>query len=393
MTQLKQLQNANERHKKKGLIVRNMFHAKKAFALIFILHLPTLYAAEFFSLQESGLAENSSVFLNNSDLFSDDSLSFDFPKEIPYQPDSIVFSHVEGLNDVTGFDQEESEEDRHSVLNISKVEQDNLDALLHHTNSYDISSVEPTGEIPCSSYDTPAVDFKESSFSSTLDTMPAPFTLPASDTSSCETDTLACNQSHIKFLSPSQTSSIKSYIQTIYANFISGEKKTFKCMQTGCNFETESETAFTEHIPTHPEKKFKCTHQGCNYSEKLYVNVERHMRTHEINTSPCPHTDCTFRSSMKSAILAHIQRSHPEDEIREDIFKCTHPDCGRTAKLRCIITDHMNTHGKGATRCNQPDCRFTSTSKRTLLKHKSIHHPDAYAVYKESSKRQRTNRS
>ena len=177
---------------------------------------------------------------------------------------------------------------------------------------------------------------------------------------------------------------------------------THKCNQPNCLFRSTVFTAFMAHmLELHPnalpadEKLFKCDHQGCSHKVKSKYDLDSHMRTHRPGAAhTCNQRDCLFRSTMETALVAHLNEFHRNAMPADGKYlACEQPDCGFRAGKKYLFNKHLKEHGTFAFPCTQRDCRFKTSSRRSFMQHLKLLHPDVTIIDNKPSKRQRTNRS
>ncbi|KAJ8976525.1 hypothetical protein NQ317_007043 [Molorchus minor] len=211
-------------------------------------------------------------------------------------------------------------------------------------------------------------------------------------------DSEDCNYEIVQVIDENQT------YQVIYRYDPSSEeeipvKKSFICLQNGCEKMFYTEDDLNVHMRCHLEvKRYACTVEGCdkdfttNYSLKAHIrthtgekpygcvlcskcfktsgDLQRHLRTH---TGEKPFT-CPIEGCDKSFTTSNIRKVHIRSHTGERPFTCNYPNCGKAFSSSTNYKNHVRIHsGEKPYVCNVEDCGKRFTEYSSLYKHNLVH--------------------
>lgn len=189
-------------------------------------------------------------------------------------------------------------------------------------------------------------------------------------------------------------------------------KKTFICLQEGCNFacttrrslnshlakihgdtsnlmhcphcdfSTAYEDSLRPHIARHSNiNHFTCSHNGCGFSTAQRRTLKSHMaKIHGdvSNLRKCSH--CQFTTVFSSYLKKHENRHLPPDERH---LKCTFVDCGYSCLTTKSLQEHYGRkHGETENLKKCPHCDYSTTMGTRLKRHIQTHLPPQEKWYK-----------
>ncbi|CAG2112931.1 unnamed protein product, partial [Medioppia subpectinata] len=148
-------------------------------------------------------------------------------------------------------------------------------------------------------------------------------------------------------------------------------KKLHKCGQTGCDYETDNKTIFTEHQKRHQNiREFSCEVPDCGRSFYTVRELKRHAVVHSYErpfTCDWPACEATFKTSdcLNNHRLTH-------EAIRQ--FKCSETGCDKSFVTRRCLSSHRRCHrNEKPYGCDWPECGQRFASNQAFRAHVNEH--------------------
>ena len=98
----------------------------------------------------------------------------------------------------------------------------------------------------------------------------------------------------------------------------SGEKP-YHCTESGCPYQTRTQSELTTHIKKHSGDLAYCDIEGCSFSIVLHKNVARHKSTVHSTERPFKCDLCCYRGKTKDDMYQH-STTHSEKTFKCDLW-------------------------------------------------------------------------
>ncbi|XP_065086744.1 zinc finger protein 93-like [Ochlerotatus camptorhynchus] len=140
-----------------------------------------------------------------------------------------------------------------------------------------------------------------------------------------------------------------------------------------CGSTSNSRTAMRKHMLIHEgNKTFKCLNSHCNYATEQYANLQQHFRdcaniSKRAAVRKC--TICCVEFGELSVLRAHFKVAHK----LANSYSCVH--CEYSFGSLGDLTEHILSHGaiQSVVRCPIENCQFIVTSEEDRRKHQQWH--------------------
>ena len=140
----------------------------------------------------------------------------------------------------------------------------------------------------------------------------------------------------------------------------------FRCMQTGCSFETSKLQILLNHDNVHSkETLFHCPAEGCDFKATTMHRMKFHKILHSDKVFHCHKCDKKFnhKSSLNTHLLVH-----------ETAKRLNCPSCDFSTKYKNHLSTHMRIHTGDVLKCSvDPLCTYTTPKKSLMTAHVRAH--------------------
>ena len=139
----------------------------------------------------------------------------------------------------------------------------------------------------------------------------------------------------------------------------------FRCMQTGCSFETSKLQILLNHDNVHSkETLFHCPAEGCDFAATTMHRMKFHKILHSDKVFHCHKCDKKFnhKSSLNTHLLVH------ETDLSKRL-NC--PSCSFSTKYKNHLSTHMRIHTGDVLKCSI--CTYTTPKKSLMTAHVRAH--------------------
>ncbi len=132
----------------------------------------------------------------------------------------------------------------------------------------------------------------------------------------------------------------------------------------------KSQAQLTQHVTTHyDERNYEC--EQCDKKCHSKTALKKHKMAHSADRPHlCPHCGKTFKQANQ--LNTHVRKLHPQQLQEQDIFMCTHAQCGMAFTGKVGFDRHMRTHNEQKIhRCSE--CAQSFNLFKQLQTHMRIH--------------------
>ncbi|XP_043957199.1 P43 5S RNA-binding protein-like [Gambusia affinis] len=149
--------------------------------------------------------------------------------------------------------------------------------------------------------------------------------------------------------------------------------RLFRCTHADCGATFPREWKLKEHETVHTgARPCLCAIAGCGRSFKRKCHLRRHLLHHEGKRQ----FQCNIAGCAKAFVLSHKLKRHQRvaHGDKENIFKCSQPNCALSFKKRKMMKLHLQEHNVPAVfKCSKVGCTTTFNSHIARKAHEKKH--------------------
>ncbi|XP_070837684.1 P43 5S RNA-binding protein-like [Chaetodon trifascialis] len=145
----------------------------------------------------------------------------------------------------------------------------------------------------------------------------------------------------------------------------------FTCAHANCEATFNRQWRLKEHASVHTgARPCECTVAGCGRRFSRKAHLKRHLLQHSGEKQfKCKSCTQSFHDAAK--LKKHVRYAHG---VKNQYFKCEHPNCSMTFKKRRVFKLHLKEHGVPVKfKCTKDGCTATFDSHITRKAHEKKH--------------------